>query len=77
MTILTVVTFEPDWVAAYVDGELYDEGHHYQESQILQDVILDDGVDIDEINTDWFDPETWMGTPETVEKCEEMYGDTE
>jgi hypothetical protein len=71
---LTVVTFEPDGIGVYVDGDLHDEGHGYMEGDILRGIIESD-IEIDKCQTDHFHFDRWKGMPKTLEECEEMYGD--
>jgi hypothetical protein len=73
---VTVVEFEPDWVAVYVDGELYGDGHHYQLARLLKELLTED-YDVSEVNGEWFDPETWKGTPDTLSEVGEVYGNVD
>ena len=71
---LTVVTFEPDTIGVYVDGDLHDSGESYMEGRILRDIIESD-MQIDTCRTDHFHFDRWKGVPRTLEECEEMYGE--
>ena len=73
MTTITIITFEPDWCAVYVDGELYDDGHNYQEDDILKDIMVDDEYTIDEKDEKHVYPGKWKGTPKTLDELGEMY----
>lgn len=73
-TTLTVVTFEPDWMAVYIDDDLYRDAHDYQEADILRDLIESD-TEIDTVNTFWLNPSTWRGVPDSPAEAKEMYGD--
>lgn len=74
MTTLTVVTFEPDTLGFYIDGELDGTGEPYMEGDILRDYI-ESNREFDKTETrhyHWERP--WRGMPNTLEECEEMYG---
>lgn len=73
-TTLTVVTFEPNTIGVYIDGELYERGDSYMEGRILRDIIESD-KEIDVTGTRHIHFDKWQGTPQTLEELEEMYGE--
>lgn len=72
MTTLTVVTFEPQTLGVYIDGELHEAGESYMEGRILRDIIESDR-EIDETETEHAYPERWEGMPQTLDELYEMY----
>jgi len=72
VTTLTVVTFEPQTLGVYIDGELYDSGESYMEGRILREIIESD-KEIDETETNHAYPERWEGMPQTLDELDEMY----
>jgi len=75
MSKLTVVTFEPDTLGFYVDGKLDNTGESYMEGRILREYIESD-TKFDETSTrhyNWERP--WEGVPDTLDECDEIYGD--
>jgi hypothetical protein len=73
MSTLTVVTFEPDTIGVYIDGEKYNSGHTYMEARIMRDIMVDDDVNVTETESKHVHPETWRGMPATLEELDEMY----
>jgi len=74
MTKLTVVTYEPETIGVYIDGELHKRGESYMEARIMRDIMVSD-INVTETETMWFGPERWEGMPDTIEEAEELYGD--
>lgn len=74
MSKLTVVTFEPDSIGVYIDGELYTRGDTYMEARIMRDIMVDDDYNITETETKHVYVDTWRGMPQTIEEGAEMYG---
>ena len=74
MTTLTIVTFEPNTVGFYVDGELDELGEKYMEPDILSEYLVID-VEIDKVCRDHYNFGRWKGIPNTLDQCEEMYGE--
>jgi len=72
MTTLTVVTFEPETLGIYIDGNLYECGETYMEGRILREIIESD-QEIDTTETRHAYPERWQGIPETLAELEEIY----
>jgi len=73
-TTLTVVTFEPETLGFYIDGELHKSGDGYMEGRILREIIESDRV-IDTTGTKHVHYDRWEGMPQTLEELDEMYGD--
>jgi hypothetical protein len=71
-TKVTTVTFEPNTLGVYVDGELYESGDKYMETEILGD-LLESDIEVDEFKTRHYYIDRWEGMPDTLEKAEELY----
>jgi hypothetical protein len=72
MTTLTVVTFEPETIGVYIDGELHKRGESYMEARILRELLVSDQT-IDEAETKHVHPEQWRGMPDTLDELENTY----
>jgi hypothetical protein len=72
MSTLTVVTFEPETLGVYIDGERYKSGDTYMEGRILREIIESD-LEIESTETDHVHYDTWRGVPDTLNELEEMY----
>jgi hypothetical protein len=72
-TTLTVVTFEPNTIGVYINGDLYKSGDSYMEGDILREIIEGDR-EIDTTREDHIHFERWEGMPETLDEVTELYG---
>lgn len=72
---ITIIDFEPDWAALYVDGELRYEGHQYNKEDWLKELLEEGGFKVDEMYCGESATRPWQGTPATLGEAEEMYGD--
>lgn len=74
MSTLTTVTFEPDRIGIYIDGELHERGESYMEPRILKEIMVTD-INISETWELHYHFEQWKGMPSTLTEAEQMYGD--
>jgi len=73
MTTLTVVTFEPETIGIYIDGQIEKVGEKYMEGEKLMNIMESD-ITIDNTKTEHAHYEMWEGVPETIEKVKNTYG---